>query len=84
MDGARGRECDRVDFGLVEEAADALADFGRGVRRINSNNVDLAAAFQERFGERLAGWSDRDITAFARMVERFLNDFGQGESGAGG
>jgi hypothetical protein len=36
----------------------------------------MSTAACQRFGERLAGWSDRDITAFARMVERFLNDFG--------
>jgi hypothetical protein len=42
-------------------------------RRLLQREAERAC---QRFGERLAGWSDRDITAFARMVERFLNDFG--------
>lgn len=31
---------------------------------------------RERLSERLAGWKERDITAFAQMVERFMSDMG--------
>lgn len=29
---------------------------------------------RQRLSERLAGWKDRDISAFVKMVDRFIND----------
>jgi DNA-binding MarR family transcriptional regulator len=41
-----------------------------GRRRLDAE----AQRARQRLGERLGGWKDRDITAFAQMVERFIND----------
>jgi DNA-binding MarR family transcriptional regulator len=33
-----------------------------------------AARARHRLSERLAGWKEQDITAFAQMIERFIDD----------
>ena len=74
------RQLDELEAaGLVRRAGErpgrrgqALALTDEGQRRLEIE----AEHARHHFSDRLAAWKNRDLTAFAEMVERFLDDVG--------
>jgi hypothetical protein len=67
---------------LADALAHQLAHRTRSLRRVGPRRPGQhtleweAERAQQRLAEVLAGWKERDITAFAGMIERFLTDVG--------
>jgi DNA-binding MarR family transcriptional regulator len=75
------RQLDELETaGLIRREGERPGRRGRALALTSEGRRRLAVEAErarQHFGDRLAAWQDRDLTAFAELVERFLDDLGK-------